>query len=123
MNKDNKPESFFNDESVNKDKLFVDIPSQENSPYQDKIPNGYDPMGEIYLRGRAFRSMAGGSIPWPVLISGWILFGGLNLLVIIVAITSQSFGNLMLLVTTMIPLLIVWRGTSAKLSSRKYRNR
>ncbi|HLO84495.1 MAG TPA: hypothetical protein VK203_05680 [Nostocaceae cyanobacterium] len=123
MSKNNEHESFFSDDQVNKDKLFIDIPTKQSSPYQDRIPNGYDPMGDIYLRGRALRSIAGGRIPWPVLICGWILFGGICLLSLLLIIISPSLEMLILLAFNIIPLIIVWRGTSAKLSSGKSRNR
>ncbi|MBD2138709.1 hypothetical protein H6F32_14205 [Anabaena sp. FACHB-1237] len=121
MNKQNESQSFFGDGDLNKDKLFVDIPDEQISPDYDRIPNGYDPMGEIYLRGRAFRSMAGGRIPWWVLISGWILFGSMNLLILLLVIVSQSFAPLVLLVITLLPVIILWRGTFNKISSRKRR--
>jgi hypothetical protein len=123
MSEQNESKSFFSDDELNKDKLFVEIPDQQISPYQDKIPSGYDPMGDIYLRGRAFRGMAGGRIPWWVLISGWIIFGSMNLFILLVAIISQSFGPLILLAFTAIPLIILSRGTFNKLSSRKHRKR
>jgi hypothetical protein len=121
MNKQNESQSFFDDDDLNKDKLFVDIPDEQISPDYDRIPNGYDPMGEIYLRGRAFRSMAGGRIPWWVLISGWILFGSMNLFILLLVIVSQSFAPLILLVITLLPVIILWRGTFNKISSRKRR--
>ncbi|MBH8562273.1 hypothetical protein I8748_08800 [Nostoc sp. CENA67] len=105
------------------DKLYIEIPAEQNSPYQERIPSGYDPMQEIYLRGRAFRSMSGGRIPWWVLISGWLIFGGLALLMLISAIASQSFGLLLPLAFVSIPVLILWRGTVAKVSTTKPRRR
>jgi hypothetical protein len=80
-------------------------------------------MSEIYLRGRAFRGLAGGRIPWWVIISGWIFFGSLALLILISAITSAGFGALPILIVVAIPLIIVWRGTVAKLSIEKLKNK
>ena len=80
-------------------------------------------MGEIYLRGRAFRGLAGGRIRWWVLISGWIFFGGLALLILISAIASASFSAWPALIIVAIPLIIMWRGTTANLSIEKPKNR
>jgi hypothetical protein len=75
MSENDEPNQFFRDEKLDEDQLFVEVPAEQKSPYQERIPSGYDPMGEIYLRGRAYRSLSGGTIPWWVLISGWIIFG------------------------------------------------
>lgn len=123
MNENEEDKQFFSDENLGNDKLYIEIPAEQQSPYQERIPSGYDPMQEIYLRGRAFRSMSGGGIPWWVLISGWLIFGGLALLMLITAIASQSFELLFPLVIISIPVLIVCRGTLAKLSNNKRRKR
>ncbi|MFM7449341.1 MAG: hypothetical protein ACKO24_12185, partial [Leptolyngbyaceae cyanobacterium] len=68
-----------------------------------------------------FRGLAGGRIPWWVLISGWIIFGGLALLILIPVITSAAFELLPALVIASIPLVILWRGTVAKLSTEKHK--
>jgi len=123
MMTNNKPNSFFDDDQMNNDELFIEVPPDQTPRYQERLPSGYDPMGEIYLRGRAFRSLSGGTIPWWVLLSGWFLFGGLALLILIDAILSQSLGSLIVLGFFSIFLLILWRGTAAKLSSQKRRIR
>jgi hypothetical protein len=111
------------EDQLDPDQIYIEIPTYSNSPYHEKVPSGYDPMGEIYLRGRAYRGLAGGRIPWWVLISGWVVFGGLALLVLISAIASASFEMLPALIIVCIPLLILLRGTLAKRSLKKQRHR
>ena len=123
MSENDEPKQFFRHDKLDEDRLFVEIPAEQKSPHQERIPSGYDPMGEIYLRGRAYRSLSGGTIPWWVLISGWIIFGLPVLLMLIAAITSLSLSLLLPLAFAAIPLLILWRGTLAKLSSTKPRRR
>ncbi|EAZ89503.1 hypothetical protein [Crocosphaera chwakensis] len=125
MSNNDNHESLFenNDNQIDDDKFSIDIPSQSESPYQDRIPSGYDPMGEIYLRGRAFRGLASGGIPWWILVSGWIIFGGFTLLIIVAVIIAQDFIGLILLFVPGTILLILWRGTKAKLRRRKSKRR
>lgn len=123
MSNSNEPNPFFDDDKVNKDELFIEVPPDQTPPYQERIPSGYDPMGEIHLRGRAFRSLSGGTISWWILISGWFIFGVPALLILINAIILQSFALVIPLGLAAIPLLILWRGTAAKLSNTKRRRR
>jgi hypothetical protein len=119
MSNNDEPENFFvQDSNFTRDKIKVEIPAPEEPTYQQRIPSGYDPMGEIYLRGRAMRSMSSGRIPWWVLISGWVLFGGLFLLLVSTAITSISLALIPGLIISGISLLIVLRGTVAKLCTK-----
>jgi hypothetical protein len=94
-------------------------PPSDSSPYPDPIPSGYDPMGDIYLRGRAARNLAGGNIRWWVIISSWLLFGTLTSLLLLVAIAGESphilFAFGIILIVYGIPLL---RGTLVKLKRR-----
>lgn len=114
---------FFGEQKLNEAQLFVEVPAEQKSPYQERIPSGYDPMGEIYLRGRTYSSLAGGRIRWWILISGWIVFGGIALLVLTVAIVSGSFALLLPLALVTLHVWIVLRGTLAKLSSTQRRRR
>jgi hypothetical protein len=126
MNEHDESKQFFPDDKLDSDRIVVEVPADQKSPYQERIPSGYEPMGEIYLRGRAFRGLAGGRIPWWVLISGWIFFGGLALLIVISAILpliSASFSALLPLIILAIPLIILWRGTTTKLSIQKQKSR
>lgn len=122
MSENDEHKQFLPDDEIDRDRLVVEVP-QSPTPYQERVPSGYDPMGEVYLRGRAFRALAGGRIPWWVLISGWIIFGGLALLILVLAITSAAYGLLPALVIITIPLITLWRGTMAKLSIEKHKNR
>jgi hypothetical protein len=123
MSENDESKQFLPDDKLDTDRIVVEVPAEQKSPYQERIPSGYEPMGEIYLRGRAFRGLAGGRIPWWVLISGWILFGGLALLTLITAIASASFGALPVLIILAIPIIILGRGTTAKLSIEKHKSR
>lgn len=123
MSEKDEPNPFFKDEKLDKDKLFVELPVEQKPVEHERIPSGFDPMGEINIRGRAARSLAGGRIRWWVLLSGWIIFGGFALLILYAAVISLDLAALMPLAFVAIPLLILWRGTVAKLSSRKYRGR
>jgi len=123
MSKNDDYNQFLPDDGLDSEKIVVEVPADPKPPYQERIPSGYDPMGEIYLRGRASRNLAGGRSPWWVLISGWIIFGGLALLILIPAITSAAFELLPVLLMVSIPLIILWRGTTAKLSIEKQKSR
>jgi hypothetical protein len=123
MNNNDEHKRFLPDNELDNEWIVVEIPAEPEPPYQDRIPSGYDPMGEIYLRGRAFRGLAGGRIHWWVFISGWIIFGGLALLILISVIASAAFGLLPMLVFISIPLIILWRGTVAKISIENHKNR
>ncbi|MDZ8083370.1 MAG: hypothetical protein RMX35_30435 [Nostoc sp. DcaGUA01] len=93
MSNNDESDNFFGQGSnFDSDKIRVEIPAEQEPIYQQRIPSGYDPMGEIYLRGRAMRTMSSGRMPWWVLISGWILFGGLFFLVLGIAISSISLA-------------------------------
>ncbi len=125
MSRNDEYKEFLPNDELDSERIVAEYSVDPKSPYQDqeKIPSGYDPMGEIYLRGRAFRGLAGGRIRWWVLISGWIIFGGLALVILIPVITSAAFELLPALVIVSIPLIILGRGTVAKLSTQKPKKR
>lgn len=114
MSEQDEFKRFLSDEKLDKDKFLVEIPAEQKSVYDERIPSGYNPMEEIELRGRAFRGLAGGRIPWWVLISGWIIFGSFALVSFYAVVTSLSLAALIPLAIATIPLLILWRGTTAK---------
>jgi hypothetical protein len=99
------------------DKLSFDAPIDQPFVAHDRIPSANDPMGQIKLEGRAYGSLAGGRIPWWVLISGWILWGIPVLLFIYNAIMSMSWASIPVIVIASLPILILWRGTHAKFSN------
>ncbi|MCU0543476.1 MAG: hypothetical protein MUE44_15080 [Oscillatoriaceae cyanobacterium Prado104] len=130
MSENDDSKQFFPDDEIDRDRIVVEVPINPHSPYQERVPLGYDPMSEIYLRGRAFRGLAGGRIPWWVLISGWIFFGSRTLLVLLIsAIPLAWFGVLSILIAlpililVAIPMIILWRGTIAKISIDKNNNK
>ncbi len=124
MAENNESKQFFADKKSDKTKLFVEVSGDRPSPYQEKIPSALDPMGEIYLRGRASRTLSSGRIPWWVLIAGWAIFGGIALLLVPIASSLGSLPLLVLLPLAAIYSLILLRGTLAKLSgNRKKSNR
>jgi hypothetical protein len=114
---------FKRDRNTEPEKFVVEIPPEKPPAYHEKLPSGFDPMGEIYLRGRAYRGLAGGTQPWWVIISGWFIFGGIAVTIIGLGISSQSPELIILLFFALIPVIILWRGTAAKLANRKYRRR
>lgn len=122
MSNNDEPKNFLGEGSnFTRDKIRVEIPAERQPTYHERIPSAYDPMGEIYVRGRAMRSMSSGTMPWWVLISGWVLFGGLFFLLLTAAISSISLALIPYLIISGIPLVIVLRGTLAKLSTKKRR--
>jgi len=124
MSKNNEYRQFLPDDESDHKPIIMEVPADSKPPYQpERIPSGYDPMSEIYLRGRAFRGLAEGRIPWWVIISGWIIFGGFALVVLSAAVTSASFVALPFLAIAAIPLLVLWRGTVAKRSIEKRKRR
>jgi hypothetical protein len=122
MSENDESKQFFDEEQSDKTTLFVEVPVDRPSPYQEKIPSALDPMGEIYLRGRASRTLSGGRIPWWVLITGWAIFGGIALLLIFIASYSGSLELFILLPLAAIYILILLRGTLAKLSGNRHKN-
>ncbi|MBW4458441.1 MAG: hypothetical protein KME55_40940 [Nostoc indistinguendum CM1-VF10] len=124
MSNNDEPEKLSGHGSnFTRDKIRVEIPAEREPTYRQKIPSGYDPMGEIYLRGRAMRNMSSGTMPWWVLISSWVLFGGSFLLLLSTAIFSKSLALILYLIIPGIFVLIVLRGTLAKLQTTKRRRR
>lgn len=108
------------EEPIDREHIVVEIPADQPSPYQERIPSGYDPMGEIYLRGRASRTISDGRIAWWILISGWVMLV-LFLLMAVMAVPVPKL--LIILLGTMIPFSILWRGTMAKIAMKKKTSR
>jgi hypothetical protein len=123
MSQDDEYKKYFEDDRSDEDRLFVEVPTKSESPYQEKIPSPYDPMGWIHLEGRMARGFAGGNMPWWVLISGWFLFSCYGAVVMSIVLPSPSFGALPILIILAIFLAILWRGTSAKLAIKRRNGR
>jgi len=114
--------SYFENLGLDKSKIVIEIPT-EQPVSQERLPSGLDPMGRVYLSGRAYRGLSGGRIPWWVLISAWITFGGIFILIVGMTFASPGFGMLLPLFLTSLPLIITLRGTLAKLSRNKQKRR
>jgi hypothetical protein len=121
VNKNNDYQRFFPDDESNNQPIVVEVPAEPRFHSQEKLPSPYDPMGEIHFRGMAFRNLAGGGISWWVLIAGWALYGGLAVLMLVLAASSGGLAALPVLAFSLIYLVILWRGTVAKLSSQPRR--
>jgi hypothetical protein len=106
----------------NPDNLFIEVPPTQHSPYPDRVPSATDPMGEIYLRARMLRTLGGGNIRWWVLISGWLMFGGIFFAIAWIVLSTQSYSFLFPLAIAAIPLVSLWRGTAKKLARRHRRS-
>jgi hypothetical protein len=120
MSNNDEPENYFGqDSNFSSDKIRVEIPANQEPMYHQRIPSAYDPIGNIYVEGRAMRTMSSGTMPWWVLFSGWVLFGGLFFVLLGVAISSLSLALIPSLIISGVPVLVVLRGTLAKLSTRK----
>ncbi|AFY58950.1 hypothetical protein Riv7116_6624 [Rivularia sp. PCC 7116] len=126
MSEHDEFKKFLPDEGFESPPIVYEVPSQVETPYQERIPSGYEPMSEIELRGRAYRGLSGGRIPWWVMMTGWMIFGGFAFAILIPAIASLVSGSWLASVALIPALLIasifltiLWRGTNAKLSVRK----
>jgi hypothetical protein len=118
MNNKDEFNQFSLKKKLDRGEVSNEISASQKRPEPERIPSGYDPMGQIQLEGRAYRSLAGGRIPWWVLITGWTIFGSIASLFIFAIISSFSLTALFPLVIAIIPLLILWKGTVAKLSRK-----
>lgn len=111
---------FLPEERSNKDKHVVEIPAEPMPLQLDRLPSGYEPMGEIQLRGRAWGGLARGRAPWWVLITSWAIWAGFVWLMVYAMFTA-SFMFLIPLAIAIPPFLILLRGTRAKLASQNRR--
>lgn len=82
-----------------------------------KAPSGYTPMSQVYLEGQAYSRTASGTAPWWVLISGALVFVGSSMIIVL------ATGDFILILTSLpflaLIVMIVWRGTRAKLIAQK----
>jgi hypothetical protein len=103
--------------------LFIEVPPTHQYPYQDRVPAALNPMGEIYIRARVLRTLGSGNVRWWVLISGWIMFGGISLLLAAIILARQSYALIFPLAVAAIPLVSVCKGTAKKLTQSNRRSR
>lgn len=113
--------SYFDNLELDKSKVITEIPAEQQPVYDEKLPSGFDPMGRIYLSGRAYRGISGGRISWLMLISAWVVFGAMFVTLLSAAFTSPGFAILFALLVSSLPLIITLRGTLTKLSSKERR--
>lgn len=118
MNNKDEFSQFLPDQSLEPDKLSVEIPAEQHPVAPEQIPSGFDPMGEIQLRGQAYRGLASGRTPWWILASGWFVFGCIFAVLLHAALTSNSLTIWIFLIIMALPLIILGRGTVAKWSNR-----
>lgn len=118
MNNKDDFNQFLPDEKLNPDQLSVEIPA-EHPLTPEPLPSAFDPMGEIQLRGQAYRGLAGGRMSWWMLIAGWFVFGCIFAVLLHAALTTKMLTVWIFLIIMTLPLLILGRGTAAKLSQRQ----
>ncbi|NJL48521.1 MAG: hypothetical protein HC929_14880 [Leptolyngbyaceae cyanobacterium SM2_5_2] len=95
----------------------IEIPPDAVPLQPDRVPSGNDPLGRIEQRGMAYSSLARGRAPWWLLIAGWVIFGGLTLGLLKMALAG-SVVSWMLLAISLLPLVILAQGTLAKAKAR-----
>lgn len=93
---------------MDKDKLIVEIPTK---PFVAHDPGRSQRKKSIKIK--AISGFATGHYSWWVFITGWLLYGGSLLFVIF--ITPLSFSSIFIFVGMVSVLLILLRGTNAKL--------
>ncbi|OKH18871.1 hypothetical protein [[Limnothrix rosea] IAM M-220] len=101
----------------------VDVPVNPPVHSYDRIPSGYDPMGEIQLRGRSYRSLASGRMPLWVLVGGWLFLGIPSFCLSILILISGGWTAIpIFLIANIIP-WILWRGTQAHFKKKNKKNK
>ncbi|MEO0406489.1 MAG: hypothetical protein AAF289_03965 [Cyanobacteria bacterium P01_A01_bin.135] len=116
---DDSFQSSFQSGPQNSNDYVIDIPAQHPLVYPEKVPSGYDPMGDIALRGRVCRRIASGEVPWWLLTGGWFLVGCGAAVVLSLVISSGDVAVLLLLLTPAYITVILWRGTHRRLKRRR----
>ncbi|NEP09434.1 MAG: hypothetical protein F6K14_04185 [Symploca sp. SIO2C1] len=128
---------FDSDQSKTWYNLRVNIPPELPNPYPDILPSGFEPMEVIQLRGRTYRNLATGRIPWWIIITSWLFegipsvlfiilvlsgillaFAGLFIIDFLLFVLSQGFA----IFVPAIVICILLKGTMAKMGkSRRHR--
>jgi hypothetical protein len=98
----------------------IEIPADQQPYDYNRVPSGNDPLGRIEQRGMAYSNLARGRAPWWILIAGWVVFGGLALGLLRMAIAG-SIVSWLLLAIALLPLVILLQGTWAKASGNQRR--
>jgi hypothetical protein len=121
MDRGDTSSRFLPDDNRDADRIVVEIPSTSTSFSAERLPSPLDPMGEIYLRGRMFRGISGGRIPWWVLISSWVILGGFALAFF--AVTILGGYSIFSFIVPFFIFFVLIKGTIAKISATKARRR
>jgi len=95
----------------------IEIPADQSPLNLDRVPSGQDILGRIEQRGMAYSRLSRGLAPWWVLISGWVVFGGLALGLLKMAL-GGNIVSWVLLAMVVLPLIILAQGTLAKGKAR-----
>jgi hypothetical protein len=91
----------------------VGIPADQSPLNLDRVPSGDSLTGRIEQRGLAYSRLSRGLAPTWILIAGWIVFGGLALGLLRMALAG-SIVSWVLLAIVLLPLIILGQGTWAK---------
>lgn len=110
----NEFEKFLVDPNLAEPRLFAEVPSPPSPIIISKAESGYTPMSQIELEGQAYRGVTSSRVPWWVLTSATIVFIVPSLGV------ALATGNLIVLLTTVLPLALILRGIRAKLIAQKH---
>jgi hypothetical protein len=133
MAKNSEFDQYFMEDTHPSTPVSANIEAAPLDPYPQKIPNPLDPMGQIGVEGIAYRSLAGGGMPWWILGIGWIFFGSMAFFWLMGVFSTIVVGGLAALPGSLMPLIpgilvislplwILGRGTQSKLRQR-HKNR
>ncbi len=64
--------SEFDADPLISDKRSISVPPQAGYFTVEKLPSGFEPMGQIRLEGRAYRKLSQGGVPWWMIITSWV---------------------------------------------------
>lgn len=116
MDRDDNSSRFLADDNRESDRIMVEIPSTSTSFSVERLPSALDPIGEIYLRGKVFRGISKRRMPWCVLISSWIVFGGPAFTLLAIAMNENY---VLLMIIPFFIFFILVKGTIAKIHTTK----
>ncbi|MEY3297725.1 MAG: hypothetical protein RLZZ597_985 [Cyanobacteriota bacterium] len=96
----------------------IEVPADQSPLNLDRVPSGDSLMGRIEQRGMAYSRLSRGLAPWWILISGWVVFGGLALGLLKMGLAGNVISWVLLVIVSL-PLIILAQGTLAKLSAQR----
>lgn len=117
MNSSQEPSEYLDFQQLHPTDLIVEIPASQAYLEIEPIPNGFSPMGEIYVRGRFFRNLASGDAQWWLIIVAWGALGtNIVMAVFLLLVAGELLAVLPLSVAVLISAAPLTRGTVAKLN-------